>query len=73
MSHFGVLVFTDKKPEQDELEAIMMPWHEYECTGYEEYLEDVDITDEVMESWNKHSMRYCCQMGPIIGGMSFTS
>ncbi|MEE8233783.1 MAG: hypothetical protein V3R41_03795 [Gammaproteobacteria bacterium] len=48
MSHFSVLVITDDEPD---LEKILQPWHEYECTGTkDEYVIDVDCTEEV----NKH-------------------
>jgi hypothetical protein len=32
----------------------LLPWHEYECTGYEEYVEDIDVTDELIEDHKKH-------------------
>lgn len=43
MSHFTVLVAARNR---EELEALLLPYHEYECTGIEEYLEWVDKTDE---------------------------
>ena len=54
MSHFSVLVITQTKPSQDELHQIMLPWHEYECTGYEEYVIDVDVTDEMVAAHAAH-------------------
>lgn len=54
MSHFSVLVVTDSKPTHDDLKRILQPWHEYECTGEDdEYVIDVDVTDEVMEQWKR--------------------
>ncbi len=54
MSHFSVLVITDQKPTQDVLAKVLQPWHEYECTGVDdEYVVDVDVTDKLMEEWNK--------------------
>jgi len=51
MSHFTVLVVTDTA---EELEAALQPFHEYECTGIEdEYVIDVDRTDEVTEFLEK--------------------
>jgi len=47
MSHFSVLVVTKEEPSQELLEAVLMPWHEYECTGIRQYLEKVDITKDV--------------------------
>lgn len=47
MSHFTVLVVTDT-PEQ--VEKVLQPFHEYECTGIEDqYVVDVDKTEEVNE------------------------
>ena len=52
MSHFLVAVITPKQPTQEELEAILQPWHEYECTGVkDQYVEFVDHTEEVEEAW----------------------
>lgn len=55
MSHASLLVVTDgdRAPTEDELQEILLPWHEYECTGIERYLVDVDRTDEVMKQFNK--------------------
>lgn len=36
MSHFAVMVV--HKPG-DDLEKILLPWHEYECTGKEDWPE----------------------------------
>ena len=53
MSHFTVLVITpDNNPGT--LEAALQPFHEYECTGIEDqYVVDVDVTDEVEKAWDK--------------------
>lgn len=53
MSHFSVLVVTNEYPTTEVLHKTLLPWHEYECTGYEEYLVDVDMTDEVTEEFNR--------------------
>lgn len=53
MSHFSVLVITDEEPTDEVLQRTLLPWHEYECTGYEEYLEDIDKTAEVEAEFNK--------------------
>jgi hypothetical protein len=47
MSHFVTLVVTDERPTSDDLEPVLLPWHEYECTGRHEYVEWVDDTDEI--------------------------
>ena len=56
MSHFAVLVITDEKPTQEVIGRVLQPWHEYECTGVEdEYVVEVDVTDEVEKEWNRDS------------------
>lgn len=48
MSHFTVLVIGENPEEQ------LQPYHEYECTGIEDqYVIDVDKTEEVTEWLNK--------------------
>lgn len=39
MSHFTVLVVSDTKPTYESLTAQLLPFHEYECTGIEEYVQ----------------------------------
>jgi hypothetical protein len=47
MSHFSVLVITDNKPTEDALNDILAPWHEFECTGWNnQYVIDEDVTEE---------------------------
>jgi hypothetical protein len=53
MSHASLLVVTDAKPTQNELQEILLPWHEYECTGIERYLVDVDETEEITKQFNE--------------------
>lgn len=43
MTHFSVMVIGDEHEEQ------LQPFHQFECTGTnDEYVEDVDITDDVL-------------------------
>ena len=52
MSHFSVLVFTKGCPSQEQLSDILMPWHEFECTGHDnQYVQDIDKTDEAREEY----------------------
>lgn len=44
MSHFNVLVIGPKN--EDELTEALMPFHEFECTGVEAYIQEIDITAE---------------------------
>lgn len=53
MSHFCVFVLSETKPDQAALHEIMLPYHEYECTGYTEYLQDVDITDDLVVEFDR--------------------
>jgi hypothetical protein len=52
MSHALAYVVTELAPNMSMLEDILLPWHEYESTGYDEYTEEIDMTDEVFASWN---------------------
>ena len=50
MSHFTVLVIGDNPETQ------LAPYHEFECTGKnDEYVQDVDITDELRASMAKNA------------------
>lgn len=47
MSHFSMLVITDEKPLDHVLERVLMPYHEFECTGLDnEFVVDVDVTND---------------------------
>lgn len=52
MSHALAYVVTELDPNMSMLEDILLPWHEYESTGYDEYTEEIDMTDEVFAIWN---------------------
>jgi hypothetical protein len=58
MSHASVLVITDTRPSEAKLQEILLPWHEYECTGIERYLEWVDHTDEFTKEFNETERAY---------------
>lgn len=51
MSHFAVLVVTDQEPTDETLEAALLPFHEFECTGIEAYIQEIDRTDEAREEY----------------------
>lgn len=54
MSHFSVLVVTKEEPTDESLAAALQPFHEFECTGVDDqYVVDVDVTDEVEEQWSQ--------------------
>jgi len=56
MSHFSLLVITPTKPTQMELETILAPWHEFECTGLDDqYVKDIDITAEARAEFKAHN------------------
>lgn len=51
MSHFVVFVISDTD-NMTEVERLLQPYHEYECTGInDEYVVWVDHHDEVLKSW----------------------
>jgi len=53
MSHFLTLVIG---PDPD---AQLAPYHEFECTGIDdEYIQDIDITDELIDEYTKRSEDY---------------
>lgn len=58
MSHFTVMVVTENGT-QEELEAILQPYHEYECTGVrDEHVVWVSHKEEATKDWEsdeKHS------------------
>ncbi len=58
MSHASVLVVTDACPSEEELQEILLPWHEYECTGIERYLEWIDHTEEFTREFNETERPY---------------
>lgn len=52
MSHFTVLVPANDK---DHLHKMLLPYHEYECTGYPEYVEFVpENLEELKEKFSEH-------------------
>lgn len=59
MSHFTVLVVTESEPSQDDLAAVLQPFHEFECTGIDdEFVQSVSVTDEEMGGWQRHKDAY---------------
>lgn len=57
MTHFTVLVVT-KSDCENELKAALQPYHEFECTGVDDqYVQDVDITDEIRDEFNTGTTR----------------
>lgn len=57
MSHFSLLVVTDKEPTTAVLEAALWPFHEFECTGEERYIVEVDKTAEAREAYSNDTTR----------------
>lgn len=54
MSHFSVLVITDSRPSEEELAAVLQPWHEFECTDIgDQYVVGVDRTEEALAEFAK--------------------
>lgn len=57
MSHFTTFVIS-KTDNREELERLMLPYHEYECTGITEYCIHQDITDETVTDYDKNKEDY---------------
>lgn len=53
MSHFTVLVIGPKT--EDELEAALLPFHEFECTGVEAHIQEIDITEEALAEYEANT------------------
>lgn len=54
MSHFSVMVITDREPNEDMLAMLMQPYHEFECTGIDDrYVQSIDRTDEARAQYEK--------------------
>jgi len=58
MSHFSVLVITKSRPSKIDLEGLMMPYHEFECTGYEAYIQEIDETEEMRKKFSINTSEY---------------
>jgi len=57
MSHFTTYVIT-KTDKEEELDRLMLPYHEYECTGITDYCVHVDISEEAIKEYDKHKYQY---------------
>lgn len=56
--HYSLLVITNSFPTDEILTEILQPYHEFECTGIEdEYVQDVDITDEARKEFANATTR----------------
>jgi hypothetical protein len=53
MSFFLTLVVT-KDDTLASLNTALRPFGRYETTGFVEYVQDIDVTDEVVTDWNEH-------------------
>lgn len=52
MSHFTVAVITEDGQDKS-LENALAPFHEFECTGQEKYIEELDITEEARKKYDE--------------------
>ena len=55
MSHAVVLVTFPTEPDDNMIDEVMLPYHEYECTGIKEYLQKIDVTDEIKQEYEKYN------------------
>lgn len=52
MSHFAVMVIGE------DIEKQLMPFHEFECTGIDEHIQDVDQTEDLKSEWESEKDDY---------------
>ncbi len=57
MSHFTTYVIT-KTDQKEELDRLMLPYHEYECTGRTDYCVYVDRLEESIKEYNENLSDY---------------
>ena len=57
MSHFTTYVIT-KTDQKEELDRLMLPYHEYECTGRTDYCVYVDRLEESIKEYNENKSDY---------------
>ena len=57
MSHFTTFVIT-KTNSKEELVRLMLPYHEYECTGITDYCIHVDKSEDAIKEYNDHKEDY---------------
>lgn len=57
MSHYTTYVVT-KTNNKEELDKLMLPYHEYECTGMTAYCVHLDMTSEVISEYAKNKDDY---------------
>lgn len=57
MSHFTTYVIT-KTDNEAELDRLMLPYHEYECTGITDYCVHIDTSEEVIKKYAENKSDY---------------
>lgn len=57
MSHYTTYVIT-KTDNKEELDKLMLPYHEYECTGITDYCVHVDKSEEAIKEYDEHKDQY---------------
>ena len=58
MSHFSVIVLS-KTDNIFDIEAMLQPYHEYECTGTnDQYVQDIDVTSDFIERYLNEQREY---------------
>lgn len=59
MSHFTVMVFS-KHGTQEEVEELLAPFHEFECTGRDDkYVQDIDKTESYLNDYKSNTSHVC--------------
>ena len=71
MSHFSVVVHIPANNENllktdDYLEEVMLPWHEYESTGFDnQYVQQIEVTKYAVDLFTKLDETWYCPTSPI--------
>lgn len=53
MSHFDLLVIGQDLIDVGNIDKMLAPYHEFETTGIEQYIQEIDITDSTLEDYQK--------------------
>lgn len=53
MSHFDLLVIGQDLIDVGNIDKMLAPYHEFETTEVEQYIQEIDITDSILEDYQK--------------------
>jgi len=56
MSHFALTVIMNEQPTEETLEKYLLPYHEFECTGLNAYIEEIDQTEGILAEYAAYNV-----------------